>query len=269
MNITTPTDDATAAARRFLHLWITMLGLTDRPDRVHVEQLVKDAYRTAGLCHPRRIIWCSSPLAMTWVRSITTDIWQEQVGQDVRSLLIQDPLRRTWSGILRKMSREFRQSLRAYLEGGLKDVVRAREQALWDALADAVVMTFDDMEPELQAAIAESLESCGLRQMAVIRDNYGSGGVIRGQVEDHAITLAFLRRRLGLVAETQPIEPLIALLQDAHAFIAHENVCWISEPPTVVADDCLRYGDGWTIPISEALRAWAREWINSTPAVEA
>ncbi|CAA7615021.1 hypothetical protein [Magnetospirillum sp. UT-4] len=45
----TTTDNPTAAARRFLHVWTTMLGLTDRPDRPRVEQLVKDAYRAAGL----------------------------------------------------------------------------------------------------------------------------------------------------------------------------------------------------------------------------
>lgn len=28
----TITDNPTAAARRFLHIWTTMLGLTDRPD---------------------------------------------------------------------------------------------------------------------------------------------------------------------------------------------------------------------------------------------
>lgn len=90
----TITDNPTAAARRFLHVWTTMLGLTDRPDRPRVEQLVKDAYRAAGLPHPRHIIWCASPLTMAWARSVFPLVADTPVGQSVTDQLVHGPMQR-------------------------------------------------------------------------------------------------------------------------------------------------------------------------------
>lgn len=247
--LNTYTNDTRAAARRHLHTWTTMLGLTTRLDHLQVEQLVTDAYGAAGLAPPRRIMWCSSPFTMSWMHSICTELWQSDVGQDVREALIEAPMRKARPSIQRSMSGEFRQSLLADLEGGLRGVARVREQALWDALTTTSATTLDDLPTDMKVVIVEALGAAGFPTSVPTQDGYGVSGLVWGPLTPLAITLDFLQRRLGLVTETQGIAPLICLLRETHGFIAHEKIFWLSEMPTVTDDDRLVYADGWTVPI--------------------
>lgn len=254
------TGDIKDAARRHLHTWKTMLGLASRQDHAAIEQVINEAYRAAGLTPPR-IVWCPSPLAMTWVRTLSTEMWQQQVGASVRDTLIDEPIRRAWPLIQRQMSQGFCRELSEYLEGGLIDAVRAKEQALWNALSDEHAICFDTLPPGVRVAIIETLEAEGLPNTdlsALARNHYGTDSFVWGPVESQAITLAFVRKRMELEAETQAVAPLISLLEQSHAFIAHENVFWISEPPRFISESTMHYGDGWTVTVSPELLDWSR-----------
>lgn len=254
------TGDIKDAARRHLHTWKTMLGLTTRQDHPAIEQVITEAYRTAGL-RPPRIVWCSSPLAMTWVRTLSTEMWQQQVGASVRETLITAPIQRAWPLIQRQMSQGFCRELSEYLEGGLIDAIRAKEQALWNALSDEHAICFDNLPLGVRAAITEMLEAEGLPctdLSALARLYYDTDGFVWGPVESQAITLAFARKRMKLETETESVSPLISLLEQSHAFIAHGNVFWISEPPRFISENTMHYGDGWTVTVSPELLDWSR-----------
>ena len=254
------TGDIKDAARRHLHTWKTALGLASRQDHASIEPVVTEAYNAAGL-RPPRIVWCSSPLAMTWVRTLSTEMRHQQVGPSVRETLIDEPIRRAWPPIQACMSQGFHRELSEYLEAGLIDAVRAREQALWNALGDGDAICFDNLSRWVRAGIVETLEAEGLPSTDLsdlARLHYGTEGLVWGPVERDAITLAFVRKRMELKAETEAIAPLIALLEQAHAFIAHENVFWISEPPRFVSENIMHYSDGWSVTISPELLDWSR-----------
>ncbi|WP_096703742.1 hypothetical protein [Magnetospirillum sp. 15-1] len=255
------TGDIKDAARRHLHTWKTALGLTTRQDHAAIEQVITEAYRAAGLTPPRRIVWCPSPLAMTWVRTLSTEMWQQQVGANVRDTLIDEPIRRAWPLIQACMSQGFCRELSEYLEGGLIDAVRAKEQALWNALSDECATCFDTLPLGVRAAITETLTAEGLPSTdlsALALLYYGTDGFVWGPVESQAITLAFVRKRMKLESETQAVTPLISLLEQSHTFIAHENVFWISEPPRFISENTMHYGDGWTVTVSPELQGWSR-----------
>lgn len=253
------TGDIKDAARRHLHTWKTALGLTTRQDHADIEQVITEAYVAAGLTPPR-VVWSSSPLGMTWVRTLSTEMWQQQVGASVRDTLIDEPIRRALPLIQACMSRGFCRELSEYLEGGLIDAVRAKEQALWNALSDDNAICFDNLPLGVRAAITEALEAEGLPSTdlsALARLHYGTDGFVWGPVESQAITLAFTRKRMKLETETQAVAPLISLLEQSHAFIAHENVFWISEPPRFISENTMHYGDGWTVTVSPELLDWS------------
>ena len=252
--------DIKDAARRHLHTWKTALGLTTRQDHASIEQVINEAYCAARLTPPR-IVWCPSPLAMTWVRTLSTEMWQQQVGASVKETLINDPIRRAWPLIQRQMSRGFHRELSEYLESGLIDAVRAKEQALWNALSGEYAICFDNLPLGIRAAITETLTAEGLPGTdlsALARLHYGTEGFVWGPVESQAITLAFARKRMKLEAETEGVAPLISLLEQSHTFIAHENVFWISEPPRFISENTMHYGDGWTVTVSPELLDWSR-----------
>ncbi|CAA7627233.1 conserved hypothetical protein [Candidatus Terasakiella magnetica] len=157
------------------------------------------------------------------------------------------------------MSQGFCRELSEYLEGGLIDAVRAKEQALWKALSDEYAICFDNLPLGVRSAIAETLEAEGLPSTdlsALARLYYGTEGFVWGPVESQAITLAFVRKRMKL--ETETVAPLISLLEQSHAFIAHENVFWISEPPRFISENTIHYGDGWTVTVSPELQDWSQ-----------
>lgn len=244
----TTTDNATAAARRFLHVWTTMLGLTDRPDRPRVEQLVKDAYRAAGLCHPRHIIWCASPLSMAWVRSVFPLVADAPVGPSVADQLVHGPMQRARTAA--RVGTGELATLCADLGRGVLAATTRREQALWDALARDD-LPFPDQPFGVKSAVAGTVTlhtPCTVAEVMAAAPRYqGIGNAVLGAATQGTIALSFLRRRMALVAETQGIAPLLDLLMETHMLIAHANVCYISEPPVLIDEQGLSYVDGWEL----------------------
>ncbi|MBI2239264.1 MAG: hypothetical protein HYU59_00515 [Magnetospirillum gryphiswaldense] len=244
----TITDNPTAAARRFLHVWTTMLGLTDRPDRPRVEQLVKDAYRAAGLPHPRHIIWCASPLTMAWARSVFPLVAENPVGPSVADQLVHGPMQRARSAVSEETGELA--MLCGELERGVLSVTKPHEQALWDALARDD-LPFPDQPSWIKGAVAGTVTlhmPCKVAEMMAVSPRYqGIGDAVLGAMTPGAIALSFLRRRIGLVAETQGVAPLLDLLRETHMLIAHANVCYISEPPVLIDDQGAYYVDGWEL----------------------
>lgn len=244
----TITDIPTAAARRFLHVWTTMLGLTDRPDRPRVEQLVKDAYRAAGLPHPRHIIWCPSPLTMAWARSVFPLVADAPVGPSVADQLIHEPMQRARSAA--RVGTGELAALCADLELGVLAATKPREQALWDALA-CDDLPFPDQPSCIKGAVAGTLTlhtQCSAAEVMAAAPRYqGIGDAMLGAATPGTIWLSFLRRRLGLMAETEGVSPLLDLLMETHMLIAHANVCYISEAPVLIDGQGLSYVDGWEL----------------------
>lgn len=246
MNSTT--DNATAAARRFLHVWTTMLGLTDRPDRPRVEQLVKDAYRAAGLPHPQHIIWCASPLTMAWVRSVFPLVADIPVGPSVADQLVHGPMQRARSAA--RVGAGELAMLCADMERGVLAATKAREQALWDALARDD-LPFPDQPSWIKSAVAGTVTlhaPCKAADVMAASPRYqGIGDAVWGATTRGTIALSFLRRRIGLVAETESVAPLLDLLMETPMLIAHADVCYISEPPVLIDEQGIAYVDGWEL----------------------
>lgn len=244
----TITDNPTAAARRFLHVWTTMLGLTDRPDRPRVEQLVKDAYRAAGLPHPRHIIWCASPLTMAWARSVFPLVADAPVGPSVTDQLVHGPMQRARAAA--RVETGELATLCGELERGVLAATKPRQQALWDALARDD-LPFPDQPSWIKGAVAGTVTlhapSKAADVMASSPRYQGIGDAVLGAMTPGIIALSFLRRRIGLVAETQGVAPLLDLLMETHMLIAHANVCYISEAPVLIDDQGLSYVDGWEL----------------------
>ncbi len=244
----TITDNTTAAARRFLHVWTTMLGLTDRPDRPRVEQLVKDAYSAAGLPHPRHIIWCASPLSMAWARSVFPLVADSPVGPSVADKLVHGPMQRARAAA-RVRTGELA-TLCGELERGVLATTKTREQALWDAL-ERDDLPFPDQPFEIRGEVAGTVTlhtPCTVAEVMAASPRYqGIGDAVLGAATPGTISLSFLRRRIGMVAETQGVAPLLDLLTGTHMLIAHANACYISEPPVLIDNQGLYYVDGWEL----------------------
>lgn len=244
----TITDNATAAARRFLHVWTTMLGLTDRPDRPRVEQLVKDAYRAAGLPHPRHIIWCASPLTMAWARSVFPLVADRPVGPSVVDQLVHEQMQRVRSAA--RVETGELATLCGELERGVLVATKSRQQALWDALARDD-LPFPDQPSWIKGAVAGTVTlhtPCKAAEVMAASPRYqGIGDAVLGAMTPGTIALSFLRRRIGLVAESESVAPLLDLLMETHMLIAHANVCYISEPPVLIDEQGLSYVDGWEL----------------------
>lgn len=244
----TITDNPTAAARRFLHVWTTMLNLTDRPDRPRVEQLVKDAYRAAGLPHPQHIIWCVSPLTMAWARSVFPLVADSPVGPSVADQLVHGSMQRARSAAHVGMGELA--ALCADLELGVLAVTKAREQALWDALA-CDDLPFPDQPSWIKGEVAGTVTlhtPCTVAEVMAVSPRYqGIGDAVLGAATQGTISLSFLRRRIGMVAETQGVAPLLDLLMETHMLIAHANVCYISEAPVLIDEQGAYYVDGWEL----------------------
>ncbi|NFV80988.1 hypothetical protein [Magnetospirillum aberrantis] len=244
----TITDNPTAAARRFLQVWTTMLNLTDRPDRPRVEQLVKDAYRAAGLPHPRHIIWCASPLTMAWARSLFPLVADNPVGPNVADQLVHAPMQRARSAV--HVETGELAMLCGELENGVLAATKPREQALWDALARDD-LPFPDQPSWIKGAVAGTVTlhtQCSAAEVMAAAPRYqGIGDAVLGATTPGTISLSFLRRRIGLVAETQAVAPLLDLLMETHMLIAHANVCYISEAPVLIDEQGMYYVDGWEL----------------------
>lgn len=244
----TITDNPTAAAPRFLHVWTTMLNLTDRPDRPRVEQLVKDAYRAAGLPHPCHIIWCASPLTMAWVRSVFPLVADGPVGPSVVDQLVHGPMQRARSAA--RVETGELAALCADLELGALAATKPREQALWDALARDD-LPFPDQPSWIKGAVAGTVTlhtPCKAAEVMAAAPRYqGIGDAVLGAMTPGTTALSFLRRRIGLVAETEGVAPLLDLLMETHMLIAHANVCYISEPPVLIDEEGAYYVDGWEL----------------------
>ena len=247
----TVTHNPTAAARRFLHVWTIMLNLTDRPDRSRVEQLVKDAYRAAGLPRPRHIIWCASPLTMAWARSVFPLVADSPVGPSVADQLVHGTMQRARSAV-RAETGELAATLCGELERGVLAATKPREQALWDALARDD-LPFPDQPFGVKSAVAGTVTlhtPCTAAEVMAISPRYqGIGDAVLGAMTPGTIALSFLRRRIGLEAETKGVAPLLDLLMEVHMLIAHANVCYVSEPPVLIDDQGAYYVDGWELPI--------------------
>jgi len=244
----TITDTPMVAARRFLHVWTTMLGLTDRPDRPRVEQQVKDAYRAAGLAHPQHIIWCASPLTMAWVRSVFPLVADSPVGPSVADQVVHGPMQRARAAV--GMGTGELATLCGDLERGVLAATKSREQALWDALARDD-LPFPDQPSWIKGAVAGTITlhtQCNPAEVMAASPRYqGIGDAVLGAMTPGTISLSFLRRRIGLMAETEGVAPLLDLLMETHMLITHANVCYISEPPVLIDDQGAYYVDGWEL----------------------
>lgn len=227
-----------------------MLGLTDRPDRPRVEQLVKDAYRAAGLSYPRNIIWCASPLTMAWARSVFPLVADRPVGPSVADQLVHEPMQRARSAA--RVETGELATLCGELENGVLTVTKPREQALWDALAHDD-LPFPDQPSWIKGAVAGTVTlhtPCEAADVMAAQPRYqGISDAVMGAATPGTISLSFLRRRLGLVGQTEGVAPLLDLLMETHMLIAHANVCYISEPPVLIDDLGLSYVDGWELPV--------------------
>lgn len=227
-----------------------MLGQTDRPDNPRVEQLVKDAYRAAGLRHPRHIIWCSSPMTMAWVRSIFPLVADAPVGPGVADQLVHGPMRRALAAVRDGVANAIDQLPCADLEQGLLAVTRPREQALWDALGRDDLQ-FSDQPPWITCTVAGTVTlyaPCKAADVLASSPRYlGINDAVLGAMTPGTIALSFLRRRIGLVAETEGTAPLLDLLMETHMLIAQADVCYVCEPPVLIDEQGAYYADGWEV----------------------
>ncbi|WP_158699463.1 hypothetical protein [Magnetospirillum gryphiswaldense] len=164
--------------------------------------------------------------------------------------LVHGPMQRARSAV--RVGTSELATLCADLERGVLAATKPREQALWDALARDD-LPFPDQPSWIKGAVAGAVTlhtPCKVAEVMASSPPYQCiGDAVWGAMTPGTISLSFLRRRVGLMAETEGVAPLLDLLIETHMVIAHANVCYISEPPVLIDEQGLSYVDGWELPV--------------------
>jgi hypothetical protein len=250
MRVSSRTEALTAGQRgelnHFRARWSAIRRSTEAADRGAAEEGVRLAYAAAGLAPPVRMVWCESPVAM----SRAAHIPKRADGPNIRWELIERVRRRVFSQLRNRVSRK----TLAQVESAVNPA-----DALLAASAEAVARAAVQDNASL---LARYRRSEPLSWSCLRRELLGRHGFRHDAAGPHDLswlaTCDYLRRVLGLRAETEPLAGLSLLAANAGWLQAHAHACWLSERPDLLRGDvrdrlhgadgpALRFGDGWSV----------------------
>ena len=252
------------------------IGLSTEPaERAMAEDGIRLAYRLAGLPEPKKIIWCSSPMAGAITKAILTDtgasvgdsLW-DSVDASVWNAVRASVGASVWTSVWNSVRASLRDSVwnsawdsvgdsvRASLRDSVWDSVRASVMAsvrtsvwnsVWDSVGDSV---WDSVRDSVRDSVWNSLRDSA--KNAVWDACYG---------QHDAPWLGFyeyFRDVCGLKLQTEKIAGLIQIARSAGWFWPYEKMCIVCERTSVVKQDsenrihcedgpAIAYPDGWSI----------------------
>jgi hypothetical protein len=226
--------------------WSAIRRSTEPADRDAAEQGVRLAYRAVGLEPPARMVWCDSPIAMAQrARRVS-----RADGTNVRPALIDRLRRQVFAQLRRRVSRRVMAQVAAAVNP---------DDALVTAAAEVVAQAIGHDNAPL---LARYRRSEPLSWASVLQALMGRQGFRHDAAGPHDLSWLsicdYLRRVLGLMAETEPIAGLSLLAANAGWLQPHTLTCWLSERPALLRGDAsdrlhdakspaLRFRDGWSV----------------------
>jgi len=232
--------------RSFRERWTAIRRSTEPADRDAAEEGVRLAHIAAGLAPPARLVWCDSPIALAQrARRVS-----HADGANVRPVLIDRIRRQTLARLRTRVSRRV-----------MAEVAEAVNPAdsLVAASADVVAEAIGHDNASLFARYRRSEP---LSWLSILQALIGRQGFRHDAAGPHDLSWLsicdYLRRVLGLTAETEPLAGILLVAANAGWLQPHARTCWLSERPQLLRGDdsdrlhdargpALRYRDGWSV----------------------
>ena len=223
--ITKLTEQQMARMGEFVEKW-TNIGLSCEPaNRPEAERGIKTAYEIVGLSHPKKIVWCGSPLSQGLTRAFVFGSKPSEVAVEAS----------VWASV--------GASVRDSVGASVWDSVWASVgDSVWASVGDSVWASVRD---SVRASVRDSVE-------ASVRDS------VYGQHEAGWLSFYdYFKEVCSLEAETMQLCGLLQVAKSAGWWLPHQKICWVSERPSVLHRDnrgrlhcdigpSLMYPDGWS-----------------------
>ena len=243
---TTLTAEQTAALGRYRARWLAIRRSTEPADRDAAEEGVRLAYLAAELAPPVRLVWCDSPVALSYRASRASNA----DGPNVRSAIV-DRLRQHAAARVRKR-------LRARLRTQIETAVNPTDP-LNVAAAEAVMRGATQEIASLLDCLRRSRPLSLSRLFGAVASPRDFRDSAAGPRELSWLGVyEFMRNVLGLKAETAELAGLTQVAANAGWLQPHERTCWLAERPDLLRRDAqdrlheargpaLRFPDGWSV----------------------
>jgi hypothetical protein len=228
--------------------WSAIRRSTEPVDRDAAEEGVRLAYRAAGLAPPLQVIWCDGPVALARrAHRVSHDD-----GPNVRPALIDRLRRRVFAQLRRRVSRQ--------VLAQVDETVNPAD-ALVGSVAEIVAQAIPD---DNVALLTRYRRSEPLSWSCVARALMGWHGFRHDAAGPRDLswlaTCDFLRRVLGLAAETEPLAGLSLIAVNAGWIQPHTQTCWLSERQQLLhgdASDRLHHAQGPALRFRDGLSVFA------------
>jgi hypothetical protein len=232
MRDTSPID----ALKEYLDRWAAAHMSCEPADRAAAEEGVRDAYVSAGLAPPERIIWCGGPLEIA--QHLATASADDLIGANVKAEVFD----------------RVRDRVGTFAEVFWKEVLVAATE-LTDRKSVGVAVDDYNRSKAVSAAVNrivrdatdDSLSRLRLRaRHAALRLRGGPRLLPRSGFNEVAMgphdvaslgVYEYLHDVLAWQEPTQPMRGLWKIAKSAGWIVPHEHVCWISERPKVLRTD--------------------------------
>jgi hypothetical protein len=259
------------ALKEYLDRWSATHLCCEPADRRTAEEGVRDAYVSAGLAPPQRIVWCGGPLEIA--EHLAAASPDDLVGANVKAEIFD----------------RVRNRVGTFAEVFWKEVVVASTELTDHKSVGAAVDDYNRCKATSAAvnrvvrnAADDSLSGLRLRARHVARRLRGQprllprAGFHEVAVGPHDVAslgvYEYLHDVLGWQEPTQPMRGLWKIAKSAGWIVPHEHVCWISERPQSLRTDArgrlhcadgpaLQYRDGWSAYLWKGVQvpAWMIE----------
>ncbi len=249
------TPSVADALRAHLERWSGAQLSREPADRQIGEEGVRLAYAAAGLAHPRRIVWCGSPIQIAnRMAAVSAD---EPVGANVKADLFDDVRDRAallseifWKDVV-IAANELAVRDRADGAGNIIGERRNLSAAITRLARNAA----DESLSGLAARARHALLRLRGRPRILPQASISESAVSSNELEQLAV-YEFLHEALGWQELTPRLAGLWMIAKSAGWIVPHEHVCWICERPSRIRTDvrnrlhcpdgpALRYRDGW------------------------
>jgi hypothetical protein len=229
------TDEQKLLLPVYAKKWLE-IGLSTKPsDKVLAEQGINKAYKVGGLKPPKKIIWCTSPLAMYLTEFVLKETLKEKRAS------VRDSVG---------------DSVRASVGDSVRDSVRDSVGAsVWDSVGDSV---WDSVGDSVRDSVGDSVRASVYGQ----HDAYWLG------------FYDFFNQTLNLKKETKKLEGLWILALSTGWTLPLNNICFSSERHNIctlkngnIHNDngpAIKYPDGFAIWALNGVRV--NKEIVETPA---
>jgi len=217
------------------------IGLCTEPaNRKKAEEGIKIAYQMANLSPPKKIVWCTSPLANGLARAIVLKRFEGDSVQDsVRASV--------WNSVYHSVNISVRDSVPLSVQGSVVhsvwDSVPAYVKAsvmvsvrdsvpdsVWNSVWHSVMVSVRDSVPDsVQGSVWDSVPAyVKLSVMVSVRDSVPACGY--GQHDADLLGfLEYFNLICNLTEQTKKLEGLWLIAKNAGWFLPHEKICWVSE----------------------------------------